>query len=408
VARGPLSDIKILDLSHVWAGPLCTRILSDLGAHVVKIERSFARGLREPAGDPIGGWIGKDPAGQPWNRNAAFVKLARNSCSVCLDLKNEKGREIFLQLVAHADIVIENFSAQTMLGLGLGYEELLKANPNLIYLTMPGFGQSGPYKDWVAFGPIIEPMSGLTGAMGYSSEEPRNSGVALVDPTSATSAAAALVTAIRRTKQNGGTGTQIEMSLHEAGVSFQGPWLLDHQLGEVPPAMNNRHSNMAPHGIYACEGPDQWVAVACETQVDWEVLSSISQQLDHSWSLEDRVERANLIDSAITVWTRSRSKNIAAQELQALGIAAGPVNTVPDMFEDPQVKERQFFVPFERDFTPMPGNPIKMNGIDPADWTRCPDLGEHNAQVLEQWLGYSQSQVEELIEKGVLADCPPE
>ncbi len=408
MARGPLSDIRILDLSHVWAGPLCTRILSDLGADVVKIERTFARGLRQPLGDPIGGWIGKDPGAEPWNRNAAFVKLARNSRSVCLDLKNEKGREIFLELVGYADVVIENFSARTMPSLGLGHEELFKANPNLIYLTMPGFGHSGPYRDWVAFGPIIEPMSGLTGAMGYSSEEPRNSGVALVDPTSATSAAAALVTAIRRAKQNGRTGTQIEMSLHEAGVSFQGPWLLDHQLGEKSPPMNNRHPNMTPHGIYRCEGSDQWIAVACENQEDWRVLSSISEQLDQHWSYEERIERMDLIDSILTAWTTLRPKSVAAEELQALGIAAGPVNTVPDMFEDSQVKERNFFVPFERDSTPMPGNPIKMNGIDPVDWTRCPDLGEHNVQVLEQWLGFSQSQIKEYIEKGVLADCPPE
>ena len=129
---------------------------------------------------------------------------------------------------------------------------------------------------------------------------------------------------------------------------------------------------------------------------------------DSSWTLEDRVEKADLIDSILTSWTRSRSKDVAALELQALGVAAGPVNTVPDMFDDSQVKARQFFVPFESDCTPMPGNPIKMNGIDPADWTRCPDLGEHNAEVLEQRLGYSQSQVEEYLEKGVLADCPPE
>ena len=408
MARGPLADIRILDLSHVWAGPLCTRILSDLGADVVKIERAFARGLRLPVGDPIGGWIGKDPGEEPWNRNAAFVKLARNSRSVCLDLKNPQGREIFLKLVAHADVVIENFSARTMPSLGLGYQELSKANPDIIYLTMPGFGTSGPYTDWVAFGPIIEPMSGLTGAMGYSPDEPRNSGVALVDPTSATSAAAALVTAIRRRREHNNKGCRIEMSLHEAGVSFQGPWLLDHQLGEAPPPMNNRHLGMAPHGVYPCDGLDQWIALACENQEDWEILSSISEQFDASWSLEGRKERADLIDSCISDWTMARSKEIAADELQDLGIAAGPVNTVPDMFDDSQIIERDFFVPFERASTPMPGNPIKMKSIDSADWTRCPDLGEHNVEVLKEWLGYTESQVREYVEEGVLTDRPPE
>ena len=406
MARGPLSEIRILDLSHVWAGPLCTRILSDLGADVIKIERSYARGLREPVDDPIGGWIGKDPGKDPWNRNAAFVKLARNSRSVCLDLKHKQGREIFLQLVSHADVVIENFSARTMPNLDLSYEVLVEANPNIIYLTMPGFGKSGPYKDWVAFGPIIEPMSGLTSAMGYSSEEPRNSGVALVDPTSATSAAAAIVTAIRRAKKNGGS-MHIEMSLHEAGVSFNGPWLVDKQLGAPSPVLNNQHPKMSPHGLYRCKGEDDWLALACENQQDWETLASMDEALDPSWTLEERRVRSDLIDLILSSWTETQTKEAAAEHFQSLGIAAGPVNTVPDMFGDSQIIEREFFVPFERGSTPMPGNPIKMKGIDSSDWTCCPGLGEHNFELLKDLLGYSSEQLEWLLENGIIADRPP-
>ena len=407
MARGPLSDIRILDLSHVWAGPLCTRILSDLGADVIKIERSYARGLKEPVGDPIGGWIGKDPGKDPWNRNAAFVKLARNSRSVCVDLKHKKGREIFLELVGHADVVIENFSASTMSNLNLDYQTLVEANPNIIYLTMPGFGKTGPYKDWVAFGPIIEPMSGLTAAMGYSLEEPRNSGVALVDPTSATSAAAAIVTAIRSRKKKVGGSTQIEMSLHEAGVSFNGPWLIDSQLGAPSPVLNNGHPNMCPHGVYPCKGEDEWLALACEDQKDWETMAKIDESLDPSWTIKERQECADLINLRIAVWCETRTKESAAEELQNMGIAAGPVNTVPDMFKDPQVEERKFFVPFERAETPMPGNPIKMEGIDSSDWTRCPDLGEHNFELLEDWLGYTSDELNQFLEEGVIADRPP-
>ena len=407
MARGPLSDIRILDLSHVWAGPLCTRILSDLGADVIKIERSYARGLREPVGDPIGGWIGKDPGKDPWNRNAAFVKLARNSRSVCLDLKHKKGREIFLELVGYADVVIENFSASTMSKLNLDYETLVEANPNIIYLTMPGFGKTGPYKDWVAFGPIIEPMSGLTAAMGYSLEEPRNSGVALVDPTSATSAAAAIVTAIRSRKKKVGGSIKIEMSLHEAGVSFNGPWLIDSQLGAPSPVLNNGHPNMCPHGVYPCKGEDEWLALACEDQEDWETLAKIDDSLDPSWTIKERQECADSINLSIAVWCETRTKESAAEELQNMGIAAGPVNTVPDMFKDPQVQERKFFVPFERAETPMPGNPIKMEGIDSSDWTRCPDLGEHNFELLEDWLGYTPDELNQFLEEGVIADRPP-
>ena len=407
MASGPLAGVKILDLSHVWAGPLSTRILSDLGADIVKIERPYGRGLREPLGEPIGGWIGGVPGDEPWNRNAAFVKLARNSRSLCLDLKSSKGRDIFLSLVGMTDVVIENFSSRAMPSLGLAYEDLIVANPNIIYLTMPGFGSSGPYKDWVAFGPIIEPMSGLTNVMGYSREEPRNSGVALVDPIAATSAAAAIVTAIRDKKESGLGGQRVEMSLHEAGIAFQGPWLLDHQLGNELPPLGNEHPEMTPHGVYPCLGDDQWVAVACECQSDWQLLSGIDERLDPTWSLTERKARVEAIELVLIEWTQQRDKEKAAEELQSFGVAAGPVNSAPDMLNDSHVVARGFFVPLEAGDTPMPGSPIKMQGVDPEDWTPCPTLGEHNYEILNTWLGYSEDQVLELYQEEVIADRPP-
>ena len=135
--NGPLSGIRILDLTHVWAGPMATRILSDLGAEVVKVERALGRGPSVAAIEPIAGWIGGEPGTEPWNNNAAFVKLARNAQSISLDLKHQQGREIFLQLVAVADVVIENFSARAMPAMDLSYEVLRAHNPRLIYITMP-------------------------------------------------------------------------------------------------------------------------------------------------------------------------------------------------------------------------------------------------------------------------------
>ena len=178
VVNGPLNGVRILDLTHVWAGPLATRILSDLGAEVVKVERALGRGLSMPVTEPIAGWIGGEPGAEPWNNNAAFVKLARNAQSISLDLKQQQGRDLFLGLVAVADVVIENFSARAMPAMDLGYEVLSARNSRLIYVTMPGYGTSGPYQDWVAFGPTVEPMTGLGQMLGYSDEEPRNSAMA--------------------------------------------------------------------------------------------------------------------------------------------------------------------------------------------------------------------------------------
>ena len=405
MANGPLNGVRILDLTHVWAGPLATRVLADLGAEVVKIERALGRGLATPVAEPIAGWIGGEPGKEPWNANASIVKLARNSQSVCLDLKHPDGKACFLELVSVADIVIENFSARAMPALGLSIETLRTANPNIIYLTMPGYGASGPYRDWVAFGPSVEPMSGITNVMGYSPDEPRNTAMALIDPTSGISATAAILTALRYRQQHL-SGAKVEMSLHESGVTFSGPWLIAHQRGEPIESMGNRHPVMAPHGVYPCDGDDAWVAIVCTTDQQWRALCTLTGVGDPDAPLASRQLDHQRIDDKLCNWTRQHNKVAAAEKLQAAGVAAGPVYNTPDMMADTHIADRGFFVPLERN-TPVPGNPIKMSGISPADWTPCPRLGADNAAVLKDWLGYDESAIAELEAAGTLSDHPP-
>jgi len=407
MADGPLRGIRILDLTHVWAGPLGTRVLSDLGAEIVKIERSLGRGPREVVDSPIGGWIGGEPGDDPWNNKSAFIKLARNRQSVSLDLKSPRGRETFLQLVAVADVVIENFSARAMPTLDLDYEALKAANPSVIYVSMPGYGKYGPYRDWVAFGTTVEPMSGLTNVMGYSKEEPRSTAMALPDPIAGVSAAAAVVTALRRREQTG-QGAFVEMSLFESGVSFQGPWLVEHQFGGDVEPLGNRHPGMAPHGVYRCLGEDDWLALACPDAAAWRALCAVVGDLDPSLDLDGRTASHDHIDEVITTWTCQRHKVDATAQLQKAGVAAGPVNSTPEMLADPQVQHRKFFVPYERFSTPIPGNPIRMAGISPDDWTPCPKLGADNAAVLKDWLRYTDQQIADLADQTIITDQPPE
>lgn len=403
----PLTNIRILDLTHVWAGPLGARFLSDLGAEVVKVEAPFGRGPREFPYDPLGGWIGGEPGGEPWNLNAIFVKLHRNRKSLCLDLKQQQAKEIFLELVKAADIVIENFSARAMPQMGLGYETLKKANPKIIYLSMPGYGMTGPYRDRVAFGPTVEPLSGLTNMLGYSPTEPRNSAMALMDPISATHAAASVTSALLRRKQTG-KGCLVEMSLHEGGVTYSGPWLIDEQLGKSPTCIGNRHPQMAPHNIYPSQGEDKWVSIACKNESQWQTLCKlIGAGLNAQMALEERQLNHEKIDAIISYWTSARSNLEATIELQNNSIAAGPVNTTPDITADPQVQARDFFAPLERFNTPMPGNPIQMQGIDRNQWTQCPGLGEHNHDVLESWLDYTTDEIASLESNNILFNAPP-
>ena len=410
---GPLNGVRILDLTHVWAGPLAVRFLADLGADVVKVESPLGRGPRVPPASPLGGWIGGEPGAEPWNANALFVKLARNRQSLCIDLKTEPGRDTFLELVAEVDVVLENFSARAMPAFGLSWDVLKVANPNLVYVTMPGYGASGPYKDRVAFGPSVEPLSGLTNVLGYGPDEPRNTAIALMDPITGLNATAALVSALRE-RERLGHGVLVEMSLHEGGVTYSGPWLVDEQLGNTVQSMGNAHPAMSPHGVYRALGDDEWLAVACATDAQWCSLHRVLEEVDSNgelnsdWSLAERTAHCALIDALLAQWTGVRNKQIAEAQLLEAGVPAGAVNNAQEMVTDAQTRDREFFVPYERFATPMPGNPIKMAGLDSSQWTACPRLGADNARVLKSWLGYDDQQVQALVDAGVLADKPPQ
>ncbi|MEM9622825.1 MAG: CoA transferase [Pseudomonadota bacterium] len=403
---GPLNGVRILDLTHVWAGPLAVRMLADLGAEVVRVEAPTSRGPRVFPSAPIGGWLSGSVSDEPWNDSALFVKLARNRRSLALDLKTDQGRAVFLRLVTQADVLVENFSARAMPSLGLDSATLQRANPQLIYLCMPGYGASGPLKDRVAFGPTVEVMCGFTNMMGYGPDEPRNTAMALMDPVAAANSTAAVLTALRQRQQQG-NGMRVEMSLHEGGVSYNGPWLIDHQLGQAPTCMGNRHPQMAPHGVYRCVGEDEWLALACADDRQWQDLCRLLPGLDASLDLRARQQQQDDIDLQISAWTSQRSKHAAAELLQQHGVPAGAVNNVPDMVDDPQVQAREFFVRYERYDRPMPGNPIHMPGLDSSQWSPCPRLGEHNAEVLGDWLGLSDAEIAGLQADGVIVDKPP-
>lgn len=403
---GPLAGIRILDLTHVWAGPLATRTLADFGADVVKVEAPMSRGPREFPDEPLAGWISGEPGPEPWNNNAIFAKLARNKRSLALDLKMEPGRALFLDLARVADVLVENFSADAMDRLGLGYEVLAKINPQLIYVAMPGYGRTGPYSGRVAFGPTVESMSGFTSVMGYGAGEPRNTGMALMDPVAGVHAVAAVCAALR-TRKARGRGELIELSLHESGVTLMGPWLIERQLGNQVVPLGNRHPRMVPHGVYRCRGEDAWLALACRDDDEWQHLARLIAHRGTTWTLRERLAAADTIDSAIGAWTRTRDKDRAAVELQAAGVPAGPVNTTPDMTADPQVQARGFFVRLDRG-VPMPGNPVHMPGTQSSDWWPCPRLGADNEAVLRDWLGDDGRRAATLAGAGVLAKAPPD
>ena len=305
-------------------------------------------------------------------------------------------------------MVIENFSAEAMPALGLGYEVLARANPSIVYMAMPGYGKDGPYRDWVAFGPTVEVMSGLTHVLGYGPDEPRNTAVALMDPIAAVNAAGALVTALRERAATG-RGSFVEMSLHESGVVFCGPWLVEHQLGGKVERIGNRHpGDGSAWGLPVRVGTTPgWRSRAGTMPTGARYATWSARDSNRPRTVAERRASADAIDRAISEWAATRTKENAADAFQAAGVPAGPVNVTPDMVADPQVRQRGFFVPLEPGPTPVPGNPIKMDGIGSDDWTPCPRLGADNAAVLRDWLGYDDEKIAGMERAGVLADKPP-
>jgi crotonobetainyl-CoA:carnitine CoA-transferase CaiB-like acyl-CoA transferase len=404
----PLEGIRVVDLTRIWSGPLATRTLGDLGAEVVKIEAHAGRGT---------GALGADMPGdaRPWNRQGLFNKLNRNKQSVALDLKAPEGRELLLRLVAESDVVIENFSARAMPSLGLGYEALREANPAIVYVAMPAFGLEGPYRDYVGLGPSVEPTTGLTALMGYSDDEPRVTAKAIADAMAGTTATAAVLTALARRARTG-EGALIDLSQHECGIAFLGEYFVERQLaGHEPERTGNAHREWAPHGVYRCEGDDDWIAIAARDDREWAALCELAGR---GWERDPRfgdlaARRANhaALDAEIEAWTADQSKAALMHALQARGVAAGAVLSAPEWLAEPHLEARGYFVELEHEETGRgrwDGSPLRLDGARGYEgWRAAPLLGEHNASVLRQVLGLPADEIASLEARGVIADRPP-
>ena len=415
---GPLEGVRVLDLTRVWAGPLAGRLLADLGADVIIVEAPWARGRRDvsehaPAITHL--YPDNELGERPWNRVGGYNKLARNKRGVALRLDDPRGRELFEDLVRVSDVVLENFSPRVMPQLGLGFERLSELNPHIIHVAMPGYGTWGPSRDWVAFGPLIESGSGLSGLMGYADSGPYRSGIAWPDPVSAINAVAATTIALwDREADPKRRGRSVEVAMIEAMTTFVGDELLAAQVrGTQAPRRGNRHPARAPQGCYPCAGEDRWIAISVASDEEWRALCGLVG-LDPSFarmSLEDRWRQHDAIDRALRDWTRARDARETMRELQGQGVIACSVSDARELVLDPQLAARDFWVELEHPDAgchPLPGIAIRLSET-PARFRRpAPGLGQHNAEVLQGLLHMDRARLDELGAEGVIAEIPPE
>ncbi len=421
----PLRGIRVVDMSHVWAGPLAGRLLADLGADVIKVEAPGRRG-GAPAGTTAPETTAPEttapettapaaPGLQPWNRQPLSNKLNRNRRGLALDLKTGAGRDIFLRLVEGADVLLENFSARVLPSLGLDQAVLARHNPRLIHVAMPGFGLSGPYAPFVAYGPSTELMTGLNALMGYSDDEPRVTSTAVLDAMSGTMAAVAAIDALLR-RQHQGAGSLVEVSQHECGICFFGEHLVGRQLeGQEPRRRGNAEASWAPSGVYRCRGEDEWIAITARTDEQWESLARLAAggwlQDDRFASMTARIEHRQVLDDLVQAFTRRWDKSELTAALQRAGIPAGAVLSAPEWLADPHLDARGYYsnlADADRPPRRSDGLPVLFDGArDYSWWRRAPMLGEHNAEILGE-LGYDAREIRDLAERGVISDRPPD
>ncbi len=408
LADGPLAGLRVLDLSRVWAGPLCTRILSDLGADVVCVESPSARGpqrLTDAHVRSSGHYRDHDANDQPWNRNGHHAKFALGKRSLALDLETEAGREVLTRLVPLFDVLVENYSTRVMPHFGFDEATLHSLNPDLTYLTMSGFGRSGPAEHWVAYGSALEAQAGLASLVGYDGDAPRADLPAWPDPVSALHGVAALLAALWSSVMSGSGGSTIELSQLESAIAMVGDRLVEAQIDGNPTPSANRVTDSVVEGVYPTLGHDRWIAISVFDERGRAALSAFAglEGTGLDWSV------ASDVDQAIAQWTSSWSSGDLAARLQLLGIAAADVLDAAQIMTSEQLTDRSAFVTVQQ---PLLGEFIATNtAVDlpesPAIVRRpAPLLGQHNAEVLSE-AGYSADEIAQLADNNVLATQPP-
>ncbi len=430
----PLAGVRVAAVTVVWAGPHVTQLLAEWGAEVVRVEpinriqpysrlslqRQSAEVQRIQAvnGATISLTPNLDPGPDPWNRASAFNAHARNKKSMTADITSPEGRETFLRLIEMSDVMVENNVPITIEKAGLTYEEIRERNPEIIMLRMPAFGLSGPYKNFRGFGTHVEGMIGHHLLRSYEDLGPEHTGEAFTADAIAGVLGAFAVTSALRHRARTGQGQLIEMPLAEAFLPVLGEWILDYTLnGRVAGSQGNRHRSHSPHGIYPTSGDDQWIAIDVATDAEWTALTDVLEAAALGADLRfatagARYEARLILDQELGDHTRRWEKFELFHALQARGVVAGPVMSELDALASPQLAAREWFNELTQEGVGThrhPGILFKMTETPNRLRTPPPLLGEHNEEVYLDLLGYSRTEYEELIEKGLVGTTyPPE
>ncbi len=415
---GPLHGLRGVVLTQAWAGTYCTQLLGFLGADIIQVEvRKRLDSWRGSYDMPMPAALREIPSAEhAWNCNPLYNSVNTNKRCVTLDLQAAEGREVFLRMVRHADFVAENFSPRVLGNLGLGYEALRQAKPDVILLSLSAYGNTGPWANVPGIGGTIEPTSGMTALHGYEGGPPLNSGQMYPDAVAGLYGCGAILAALHH-RQRTGEGQYVDLSMQEANLAHIGDAALEWTLtGRQRPRMGNRHTTFAPHGIYPCAGENRWLAIACETEAQWQALCGALGRRD--WAADERFAAASArkanedaLDAAINVATAGQDRDTLALRLSAAGVIAAAVLEADEVAADSHLRERRVIETVshpEAGTWDMVCSPFHFSKTVPAPARPAPCLGEHNFEVFSELLGMSREEYEALVASGVSGVGPPD
>ncbi|SEB24745.1 CaiB/BaiF CoA-transferase family protein [Variovorax sp. YR216] len=401
---GALAGLRVIDLTQMLAGPICTQVLADQGAQVIKVESLAGDGIRSS------GPFRPDDALRAFG--GYFQSVNRNKSSIALDLKQPQGRELLIRLVKEADVVVENFRAGVMERLGLGYEQLRESNPRLVYATIRGFGdpRSGesPYADWPAYDVVAQAMGGIMSITGTAGGDPTKIGPGIGDIVPGLMLGIGILAAVHHAQRTG-RGQFVDVSMVDSVLALCERIVYQQSYEErTPGPEGNRHPLLCPFGLFPAR--DGWVSVACPDEKLWAKLARIigrpEMAEDPRYATNPaRVQHAADVIAAVEDFTRRHSKAELAQQLGGV-TPFGPVYTARDIFADPHFARREMLVEVEHPGCSTPvriaGVPIKLSETPGGVRRRAPLLGEHTDDVL-QGLGLEPEEIARLRAQRVVA-----
>jgi formyl-CoA transferase len=405
---GALSHIRVLDLTRILAGPWCTQILADLGAEVIKIERPGG-------GDDTRSWgppYLKDTDGNDTRESAYYLSCNRGKKSVALDVSTYEGQDIVRKLASQSDLLIENYKVSGLRQYGLDYESLKAVNPRLIYCSITGFGQTGPYASNAGYDFIIQAMGGMMSITGERDDlpggGPQKVGVAVSDVMTGMYATVALLAALAH-RERTGEGQYIDMALLDSEVAMVANLGSNYLVsGKAPGRMGNAHQNIVPYQAFATADGHMILAVGNDNQFSrfCSVAGRPELAQDPRFATNpNRVRNRPMLVPVVAEIMRTRTTRQWLEALEPAGVPVGPINNLAQVFEDPQVRARGMKVEAPHPLAgkvPMVASPMKLSATPVEHRTAPPTLGQHTDEILTALLGFTEQQIALLREQGVV------